>query len=91
VTRYDRLIASAHDDGLVLFEIPTGRIFSANRTARIVWERLEAGDGPIAGAKALVESYGIPLAVAILHVDRFIDSVATWGLQRPWTGARCRA
>jgi hypothetical protein len=70
------VIASSHDDGLVLMHLAHGRLFTANRCGARIWRALEARHSPQAIATALSRDYAIPLDVAARHTERFIADLA---------------
>jgi predicted Rdx family selenoprotein len=77
-----RVVISVHDHGMVLLDVVTGRVFSANRTGRMLWERLHDGASPAATAHELAAQFGIPTETAELHVERFVASLAAWQLHQ---------
>ena len=72
--------ASIHDDGLVLFHVPSGRIFASNRTGARVWQYLEQQLPLDAIAAEISHHYGIDRATAQEDAARFLAELERNGL-----------
>jgi hypothetical protein len=74
------VVASFHDDGLVLMDVRHGRLFTANRCGARIWRALEESSATDTIATALSREYGIALDAAKQHSERFIADLAAHGL-----------
>jgi hypothetical protein len=71
-TPHESVAASAHDEGLVLMDVATGRLFASNRTGARIWEGLTQQQSVPAIAAALSDHYGISLDAARACVTTFL-------------------
>jgi hypothetical protein len=69
------IVTSAHEEGSVLLDVATGRMYMTNRIGHLVWERLSAGLNPQAVAAELSERFGISTDLAARHAQAFADSL----------------
>jgi hypothetical protein len=76
------VLVAFHDDGMVLLDAATGRIFSVNRSGRMVWEQLQ-DMSPSDVANVVATKCGIPVATAEEHIQGFLASLAAWKLCHP--------
>ncbi len=72
--------ASIHDDGLVILHVPSGRIFTSNRTGARVWQGLEQQLPLEAIATGISHDYGIDRVTAREHAARFLAELERNGL-----------
>jgi hypothetical protein len=64
--------ASVHEDGLVILHVPSGRIFTSNRTGARIWQCLEERL-PLQGIAAeIARDFGIDRATALEDAARFL-------------------
>ena len=76
------VLVSFHDDGMVLLDVATGRVFSVNRSGRVLWEQLQVMS-PSLAAREVASTFGLPVATAEEHVQGFLASLASWKLGHP--------
>ena len=72
--------ASAHQQGIVLFQRSDGRIFTANQTGADVWRGIERGlslDAIVADVSART---GVESTEVMTHAIRFVAELAQHGL-----------
>jgi len=72
--------ASIHEDGLAILHVPSGRIFTSNRTGARVWQCLERQLPLEAIAAEISRDYGIDQAAAREDVARFLVELERNGL-----------
>lgn len=72
--------ASAHDGGLALLNVATGRVFLCNQTGAQVWRALDAGLSPEAVCNEFSRDYGISRQVAEQHVAAFLAEMESHGI-----------
>lgn len=71
--------ASAHDDGLVLLHIPSGRVYRSNRTGSRIWQGLASGLDPASISREMSRDYGVPEALVRTHTSLFVDELERRG------------
>jgi len=64
--------ASIHEDGIVIFHISNGRLFSSNGTGARIWRAIEEQLSLEAIADEISNAYQIAGATAREHVVRFL-------------------
>ncbi len=67
--------ASATDDGIVLLDIGTGRIFSANAIGARIWRGLEEGLPIAAIVDRIASDTGADRSLVARDADRFVDAL----------------
>ena len=72
--------ANITTDGVILLDIESGAIFTANTVAARIWERLLEGQSQAAIAEALAEEFKVPCATVEQDVREFVDSLRTRAL-----------
>ncbi len=72
--------ASIHDDGLVILHVPSGRIFTSNRTGARVWQCLQQQLPLEAIAAEISDDYGIDPATARKDAVCFLAELQRNGL-----------
>jgi len=72
--------ASAHDGGVALLKISTGRVFLCNQTGAQVWRALHAGVSPDAVCDEFSRDYGISRQLAEQHVSEFLVEMESLGI-----------
>ena len=72
--------ANVTNDGVVLLDIKSGEIFSANIVAARIWERLLAGDAQTAIVESLAAEFDIPRTVIEQDVREFVESLCARAL-----------
>jgi len=72
--------ASIHDDGLVILDVPSGRIFISNQAGARVWQCLEQQLPLEAIAAEISRDYGIDRATAREDAARFLAELERNGL-----------
>ena len=77
------VVASVHDDGLVLFHTGIGRLFTANRTGARIWQCLERNLPVDAIAAEIGRDYRIADGMATEHTTRFLTELQRQGLIAP--------
>jgi hypothetical protein len=77
------VVASVHEEGAVLLDLDTGRMYMTNRIGHLVWERLNAGVTPQAVAAELSDRFAISTELAGRHVQAFADSLRNGQLLVP--------
>jgi hypothetical protein len=73
------LRASTSDDGLVLLNVETGEIYTANAVGSQIWRLLQEGQGEAEIAAHLAEAYGRPQSAIAEDVHEFIDDLLALG------------
>jgi hypothetical protein len=68
----ERVVASIHDDGLVLFETVNGGLYASNRTGARIWQALERGLPADVIAADLADRYQIAYDTAAAHTQKFL-------------------
>ena len=71
--------ASAHDGGLVLLHIPSGRVFNCNRTGSRIWQGLASGLDPTGISREISRDYGVEQTVVQAHTCLFVDELERRG------------
>jgi hypothetical protein len=71
--------ASAHEGGLVLLHVPTGRVYNCNRTGSRIWQGLAGGLDPNSISRELSRDYGVEEAVVQAHTGLFVDELERRG------------
>ena len=64
--------ASVSDDGLVVFHVPSGRIFSSNRVGARLWKSIEQLVPFDRIVTDLSSEYGVPLDAARKDAEGFV-------------------
>ena len=72
--------ASAHDDGLALLHISTGRIFLCNRTGSRIWQGIVSGLSAAAIAEEISQDCGVAWDVVHRHTFSFFQELEQRGL-----------
>jgi hypothetical protein len=72
--------ANVTTDGVILLDIDSGSIFSANAIGARIWERLLDGQSELAIVDALAEEFQTPRTVIERDVHEFVDSLRTRAL-----------
>lgn len=67
--------SSVTGDGVILLDIRTGRIFSANPVAARIWSGLEQGLSMPAIVERLIAETGVDPAVAERDVSDFVNTL----------------
>ena len=70
------VIASGHDQGVILLDRASGRLFAANRTGARIWEGLERRLTLESIAQSLSVAHHISLDAARAHTTTFIATLA---------------
>jgi len=81
------VLASAHDDGLLLVNIKSGRVFVCNRTGARIWRALTQGLAPAALAEEFSTDYGMPKELAGRDIQDFLVSLESENFIRKSKGA----
>ena len=81
------VVASIHDNGLVVFHTGKGRLFAGNRTGAHIWRCLEQNLSVDAMAATIGRDYRIPVILAGEHIARFLTELQRHGLITPRAGA----
>jgi hypothetical protein len=71
--------ASAHDGGLVLLHIPSGRVYNCNRTGSRIWQGLAGGLDPDSISREISRDYGVEEAVVQAHTGLFVAELERRG------------
>jgi hypothetical protein len=71
--------ASAHDGGLVLLHVPSGRVYNCNRTGSRIWQGLAGGLDPDSISREISHDYGVEEAVVKAHTGLFVDELERRG------------
>jgi PqqD family protein of HPr-rel-A system len=66
------VLASIHDDGIVLFDTREGRLFTSNPTGARIWQCLQRKLAADAIAAEISREYGIAYETARDHAARFL-------------------
>lgn len=74
------VVASIHDEGLVLLHTEKGRVFVANRTGTRIWQGLERRLPVDALAAEISREYQIAQETAREHTVRFLAELLRQGL-----------
>ena len=72
--------ASAHEDGLALLHIPTGRVFLCNRTASRIWQGVVKGLSAQTISEEISQECGVELDVVQQHTSSFLAELERRGL-----------
>jgi hypothetical protein len=72
--------ASAHDDGLVLLHISTGRVFLCNQTGLRIWQGVVAGLSADAISQEISRDWGVGWERVRRHTSSFISHLERRGL-----------
>jgi hypothetical protein len=72
--------ASIHEDGLIILQIPSGRIFTSNRTGARIWHCLEQQVPLELIAAEIARDYRIDRATAREDVASFLAELERNGL-----------
>jgi hypothetical protein len=72
--------ANVTTDGVILLDIDSGSILSANAIGARIWQRLLDGQSEPAIVDALAEEFQMPRAVVEHDVHEFVDSLRTRAL-----------
>ena len=78
--------ASADEDGLVLFDTVSGRVFTGNQVAALVWLSASEGLTMDAAAEEIATRFSIPFDRAKRDIQMFLGEFERSGLGA--TGAR---
>ncbi len=62
-------------DEVVILDVPTTTYLNLNKSARVLWKRLDGGATALELAAELVTTYGIPEAQAAGDVQTFLDAL----------------
>jgi hypothetical protein len=76
----ETVVASAHDDGVVLFDLVSGRMFSVNHTGAHIWHRLERREPSTAIVDSLSREYRIAPEAAETCVCNFMCTLGAHNL-----------
>lgn len=74
--------ASAHDDGIALLDISTGRVFLSNQTGSRIWRGLVAGLSADAISEEISREWGVGPELVRRHTSSFIFELESRGLLR---------
>jgi len=74
------LAASIHDDGIVILHVPSGRMFTSNRTGARLWQSLERQLPLEAIVAEMSREYGIDRATAWEDSTHFLAELERNGL-----------
>jgi hypothetical protein len=74
------VVSSDHRDGMVLMDLSSGQLFSANHTGQRIWRELEAQQSVEAIAAALSRDHQISFEDARAHTARFIAHLVSMKL-----------
>jgi hypothetical protein len=69
--------ASITDDGIILLDIATGQIFSANAVGARIWSGLEAGLPMAAIVDRIAADSGVARAIVERDAHAFVDALKT--------------
>ena len=72
--------ASAHDDGLAVLHISTGRVFLANQTGLRIWQGIVAGLTADAISEEISRDWGVGWEMVRRHTSSFIFELERRGL-----------
>jgi hypothetical protein len=73
------LRASTNDDGLVLLNVETGEIYTANVVGGQIWQLLQEGRSEAEIAAHLAQAYGQPESAIAEDVHEFIGGLLEMG------------
>jgi hypothetical protein len=71
----DRAVWREIADEVVILDVPTTTYLNLNKSARVLWKRLDGGATPTELAAELVASYGIPRDEAANDVQDFLGAL----------------
>ena len=71
---------SAHEDGLALLHIPTGRMFLCNRTGARIWQGIAKGLSTHAICEDISRECGVARALVDQHASSFLAELESRGL-----------
>jgi hypothetical protein len=71
----DRAVWREIADEVVILDVPTTTYLNLNKSARLLWKRLDGGATPTELAAELVASYGIPRDEAANDVQDFLSAL----------------
>lgn len=66
---------SAHEEGLAILDISTGRVFLCNRTGARIWQGLQAGLNADAISREISREWGLPWTLIRQHTSAFLEEV----------------
>jgi hypothetical protein len=72
--------ASAHEDGLTILHIPTGRVFLCNRTGSRIWQGVVQGLSADAISREISREVGVALELVERHTSSFLRELERRGL-----------
>jgi hypothetical protein len=75
--------SSVYDEGIVLMDLATGRLFAANRVGAAIWQALQGAQTSETIAANLSRDHGISFDRAEASTARFIAQLAAHALVRP--------
>ena len=67
--------ASVHEDGMVILQTNSGRLFSSNRTGASIWRGIEQSLSIDAIAQQLSSEYRVDRPVAKEHAELFLNEL----------------
>jgi hypothetical protein len=73
------LRASTTDEGLVLLNVETGDIYTANAIGGRIWSLLQEGQDEAEIAASIAEAYGRPEEAIAVDVHEFISGLIALG------------
>jgi hypothetical protein len=76
----DRAVWREIGDEVVILDVPTTTYLNLNKSARVLWKRLDAGATPLELAAELVTIYGISDDQAAADVRSFLDALQKMSL-----------
>ncbi len=71
----DRAVWREIGDEVVILDVPTTTYLNLNKSARVLWKRLDRGATPTELVAELVASYGLPEDQAANDVRAFLDAL----------------
>ncbi len=77
------VVVKPDGDGAVALHLDTQQYYELNGTARLVWDHLAAGACAADLARALVDRYEVPAAVATDTVAELLQRLVAEGLVEP--------
>jgi len=80
--------ASAHEDGLALLHIQTGRVFLCNRIGSRIWQSLAKGLSADAIAEQISRECGVTRDLVARHTAEFLFELERRGLVSSKVGKR---
>jgi hypothetical protein len=84
----DRAVWREIADEVVILDVPTTTYLNLNKSARVLWRRLDRGATPTELAAELVAFYGIPQDEAANDVQDFLDALRVRSLLAPPSNGR---